>query len=285
LAERTTSRSDLLARVKTLLAADERASLRTGGAVEAVSDTPAPDRLGGYRIGERIGAGGMGSVFRAMRDRGDFEHLAAVKIIKPGLLSQRLVDRFRRERQILAQLRHPNIAQLFDGGETDDGSPYIVMEYVEGQPLLEWAEKASASKADRIDKLLQACAAVSFAHANLIVHRDITPSNVLVTEGGAVKLIDFGIARPAAPLAETFVAPPNRRLRPISTRWASWRRNCSRRAGTIASLLPSWQRQPRISLRTDMERSISSRPTSPHGAVIVPSPHSQAAAAMCSASS
>jgi eukaryotic-like serine/threonine-protein kinase len=209
LAERTTSRSDLLARVKTLLAADERASLRTGGAVEAVSDTPAPDRLGGYRIGERIGAGGMGSVFRAMRDRGDFEHLAAVKIIKPGLLSQRLVDRFRRERQILAQLRHPNIAQLFDGGETDDGSPYIVMEYVEGQPLLEWAEKASASKADRIDKLLQACAAVSFAHANLIVHRDITPSNVLVTEGGAVKLIDFGIARPAAPLAETFVAPPS----------------------------------------------------------------------------
>jgi eukaryotic-like serine/threonine-protein kinase len=206
LAERIAGRPDLLARVRTLLAADERTSLRTGGAVEAVEEVPAPDRLGGYRIGERIGAGGMGSVFRATRDRGDFEHLAAVKIIKPGLLSQRLVDRFRRERQILAQLRHPNIAQLFDGGETEDGSPYIIMEYVEGQSLLEWAEKAEAPSADRIDKLLQACAAVSFAHANLIVHRDITPSNVLVTAGGVLKLIDFGIARPAAPMSDTFAA-------------------------------------------------------------------------------
>src|SRR5690606_16297022 len=103
----------------------------------------------------------------------------------------------------LAQLRHPNIAQLFDGGSTEDGSPYIIMEYVEGRPLLAWAEEAQATREQRIDMLLQACAAVSFAHANLIVHRDITPSNVMVTNNGVAKLIDFGIARPAGADEET----------------------------------------------------------------------------------
>ena len=198
LAERTRHRPELLARIRSLIAAEHLVTMRTGGAVGDVgADAPAPARLAGYLVTERIGAGGMGSVYLAKRDRGDFEHVAAIKIIRPGLLSERLVDRFRRERQILAQLRHPNIAQLFDGGETDDGSPYIIMEYVEGQPLLAWAEATKAGKAERIDKFLQVCAAVSFAHANLIVHRDITPSNVLVTKAGIAKLIDFGIARPA----------------------------------------------------------------------------------------
>ncbi len=198
LAERTTGRPDLLARVNALIAAEREVQLRTGGAVtDADVETEAPSRLGGYLMVERIGAGGMGSVYLARRDRGDFEHTAAIKVIRPGLLSQKLVDRFRRERQILAQLRHPNIAQLFDGGETEDGSPYIIMEFVEGQPLPAWAEATEATCDERIDKILQACTAVSFAHANLIVHRDITPSNVLVTGSGVVKLIDFGIARPA----------------------------------------------------------------------------------------
>ncbi|MEZ5938075.1 MAG: serine/threonine-protein kinase [Hyphomonadaceae bacterium] len=194
--ERTAGRDTLRARVQALRSADLAATLATGGALNHVTDAPPPERLGAYRIGERIGAGGMGSVYLATRDRGDFEHTAAIKIIKPGLLSERLVDRFRRERQILAQLRHPNIAQLFDGGETDDGSPYFIMEYVDGLPLLRWAESVEASREQRIDMLLQACAAVAFAHANLIVHRDITPSNVMVTPEGVVKLIDFGIARP-----------------------------------------------------------------------------------------
>jgi len=197
LSTRTSGRPELLARVNRFIEAERTIVLQTGGAVEALDDEPSPTRLAGYLITERIGAGGMGSVYLAKRDRGDFEHMAAIKVIRPGLLSQRLVDRFRRERQILAQLRHPNIAQLFDGGETEDGSPYIIMEYVEGQPLLAWAEANAALRDQRIDKLLQACAAVSFAHANLIVHRDITPSNVLVTQAGVVKLIDFGIARPA----------------------------------------------------------------------------------------
>ncbi|HOY79437.1 MAG TPA: serine/threonine-protein kinase [Hyphomonadaceae bacterium] len=206
LATRTAGRPELLARVRRLIDAEATVILLTGGAVASMEqESPAPTRLAGYAISERIGAGGMGSVYLAKRDRGDFEHLAAIKIIRPGLLSQRLVDRFRRERQILAQLRHPNIAQLFDGGETEDGSPYIIMEYVEGKPLLAWAETASATRAQRIDKLLQACSAVAFAHANLIVHRDITPSNVMVTADGVVKLIDFGIARPAGALDP---APP-----------------------------------------------------------------------------
>jgi serine/threonine protein kinase len=195
--ERTGARADLLARVRTFIAAERDVTLRTGGAVAAMEgDAPAPTRLAGYVITERIGSGGMGSVYLARRDRGDFDHIAAVKIIRPGLMSERLIDRFRRERQILAQLRHPNIAQLFDGGSTEDGSPYIIMEYVDGRPLLTWAEETQASREQRIDMLLQACAAVSFAHANLIVHRDITPSNVMVTNGGVAKLIDFGIARP-----------------------------------------------------------------------------------------
>lgn len=207
LAEHTAGRPALLARIRTFIDAEATVALLTGGAVAQIDqEGPAPTRLAGYAISERIGAGGMGSVYLAKRDRGDFEHLAAIKIIRPGLLSQRLVDRFRRERQILAQLRHPNIAQLFDGGETEDGSPYIIMEYVEGRALLAWVDATNAKRNDRIDKLLQACAAVSFAHANLIVHRDITPSNVMVTADGVVKLIDFGIARPAG--ANDPVPPP-----------------------------------------------------------------------------
>ena len=207
LVTRVSGRSELLARVKSFIEAERTIILQTGGAVATLEDEPAPTRLAGYLITERIGAGGMGSVYLAKRDRGDFEHIAAIKVIRPGLLSQRLVDRFRRERQILAQLRHPNIAQLFDGGETEDGSPYIIMEYVEGQPLLAWAEATNATKDQRIDKMLQACAAVSFAHTNLIVHRDITPSNVLVTQAGIVKLIDFGIARPAGTIDAPAPAP------------------------------------------------------------------------------
>lgn len=198
LIDRAGGRPELLSRVRAFIAAETRISLKTGGAVASIAaDDPPPTRLAGYAIIERIGVGGMGSVYLAKRDRGDFEHLAAIKIIRPGLLSERLVERFRRERQILAQLRHPNIAQLFDGGETEDGAPYIIMEYVEGLSLLAWVETIHPSRDDRIDKFMQVCAAVSFAHANLIVHRDITPSNVLVTAAGVAKLIDFGIARPA----------------------------------------------------------------------------------------
>lgn len=187
----------LAARVAAIRDADRLATLRTGAAVDAVEDEEdAPARIGAYRIVERIGRGGMGSVYRGERMTGDFTHVAAIKLIKPGLLSSALVDRFQRERQTLAALRHPNIAQLHDGGETDSGSPYIVMEYVDGLPLLQWIDANEPDQATRRRLFTDICAAVAFANRNLVVHRDLTPSNVLVTSGGAVKLIDFGIARP-----------------------------------------------------------------------------------------
>jgi eukaryotic-like serine/threonine-protein kinase len=196
IAERTAGKPELRARLESLREADRHATLRTGAAVETLEEQPPPERIGIYRIVERIGRGGMGAVYRGERDAGDFRHVTAIKIIKPGLLSESLVERFRRERQILASLRHPNIAQLYDGGETTDGSPYIVMECVDGLPLLQWAEAHNADRATRRRLFLDICGATAFAHRNLIVHRDLTPSNVLVTADGAVKLIDFGIARP-----------------------------------------------------------------------------------------
>jgi serine/threonine-protein kinase len=192
----TEDRAELRARVEAMRLADRRAQMRTGAAADTLDDEPPPERIGAYRIAERIGRGGMGSVYRGERAAGDFAHIAAIKIIKPGLLSERLIDRFRRERQLLAGLSHPNIAQLYDGGETESGSPYIVMELVDGLPLLQWLEDKQPDTAERRRLFCEICAAVAFAHRNLIVHRDLTPSNVLVTGDGHAKLIDFGIARP-----------------------------------------------------------------------------------------
>jgi serine/threonine-protein kinase len=197
IAERTQGRPELASRVKAIRAADQNSMLQTGAAASSLYEEEAPERIGAYRIVSRIGRGGMGSVYRGERETGDFVHVTAIKIIKPGLLSEALIERFERERQTLATLRHPNIAQLYDGGETESGSPYIIMEYVDGLPVLEWIETNAASTAERRRIFGNICAAVAIAHQNLIVHRDLTPSNVLVTHDGTVKLIDFGIARAA----------------------------------------------------------------------------------------
>lgn len=196
IAQRAGDNPELRTRLEALRQADLRATLRTGAAVDVLEEEPAPERIGAYRIVERIGRGGMGAVYRGERETGDFRHITAIKVIKPGLLTENLIERFRRERQTLASLRHPNIAQLYDGGETSDGSPYIIMEFVDGLPLLQWADQHNADRATRRRLFLDICAATAFAHRNLIVHRDLTPSNVLVTADGVVKLIDFGIARP-----------------------------------------------------------------------------------------
>lgn len=181
-----------------LLAADGSGnmSLKTGGAGADAAQPPAPERIGAYRITGLIGQGGMGAVFEGERDSGDFAHKVAIKIIRPGVLSDALIARFRRERQILADLAHAHIARLLDGGELEDGSPYIIMEYIDGQPITDWAVEQGLGIDDRLWLFHDACGAVRHAHQNLIVHRDITPSNVLVTQAGQVKLIDFGIAKP-----------------------------------------------------------------------------------------
>lgn len=152
----------LKARLRSLLAADSLDLLRTGGAIEMVSAEVPPERIGAYRIIERIGQGGMGAVYRAERDAGDFRHVVAIKVVRQGLLSEELVGRFRQERQILAQLAHPHIARLFDGGETDAGSPYIIMELIEGAPLSQWVVQATPSTDERRALFVTVCRAISF---------------------------------------------------------------------------------------------------------------------------
>jgi eukaryotic-like serine/threonine-protein kinase len=198
--------SPLRERLTAMLAGDRLANLRTGGATDGIEDDSLPERIGAYRITGRIGRGGMGAVYRGERDSGDFTHVAAIKLIKPGLLSERLVERFQRERQTLANLEHPFIARLYDGGATAEGAPYIVMEHVDGKPILDWCNDKALSCDARLMLFTHVCEAVAHAHRNLIVHRDITPSNVLVTTQGTVKLIDFGIAKPAAGDAEADIS-------------------------------------------------------------------------------
>ncbi len=183
-------------RVECLLEAYRTQTIRTGGAIADFEEPPPPERIGAYRIGELLGTGGMGSVYSAFRDRGDFEHEVAIKLIKPGALSEKLVERFTRERQTLARFSHPHIARLFDGGETDQQQPYIVMEKIDGTLLTDWLDEVDPPLDERLSLFLQICSAVSHAHRNLIVHRDLTPANVLVDREGQAKLIDFGIARP-----------------------------------------------------------------------------------------
>lgn len=190
--------SALLQGVRDLLNLDAgtRAPLKTGGAFFDAAEPPRPERVGAYKIVDIIGQGGMGIVYEGERDLGDFEHRVAIKVTRPGLVSSTLRDRFHAERNILAGLAHPGIARLFDGGATDTGAPYMVMEYVEGAPLLVWADEQDLSLGARLSLFRQVLEATRYAHQNLVIHRDITPSNVLVTREGIAKLIDFGIAKP-----------------------------------------------------------------------------------------
>ena len=187
----------LIQRVLKLLGAESglSASIRTGGARDFVEDELRPERAGAYKITGLIGRGGMGAVYTAERDAGDFEHVVAVKVVRQGVLNDALIGRFENERQILASLNHPGIARLFDGGSLPDGSPYIVMELVDGTVISDWVRDQALTLDDRLSLFARVCNAVAHAHQNLIVHRDITPNNVLVTSSGEAKLIDFGIAK------------------------------------------------------------------------------------------
>jgi serine/threonine-protein kinase len=166
-------------------------------------------RIGPYRVLQKIGQGGMGAVYLAIRDDDAFKKRVAIKILRRGM-EGRDVQRFRNERQILASLEHPNVARLLDGGTTDDGSPYFVMEFVEGKPIDRYADSRKLSISDRLTLFLQVCAAAQFAHRNLIVHRDLKPSNILVTADGTPKLLDFGIAKFLNPELSSDAAAPTR---------------------------------------------------------------------------
>jgi eukaryotic-like serine/threonine-protein kinase len=153
------------------------------------------DRIGHYRVLHTLGVGGMGEVYLAERADAEFEQQVAIKVVHGGSLARGVQSRLKIERQILAQLDHPNIAHLLDGGSLPDGTAYIVMEYVDGIPIDAYCDSNRLDIAARLKLFQTVCAAVHYAHQNLIVHRDLKPSNILVTAAGVPKLLDFGIAK------------------------------------------------------------------------------------------
>jgi serine/threonine protein kinase/tetratricopeptide (TPR) repeat protein len=190
--------------VDSLLAAAE------GEAAHPFSDAASSDRsraedamigrrVGAYKIIRRIGRGGMATVYLASRDDEQYEKQVAIKILLPELESDELLRRFRNERQTLAKLDHPNIVKLLDGGSTEEGLPYLVMDYVEGSPIDVYCDSHRLPTEGRLRLFCQVCAAVGCAHLNLVVHRDLKPSNILITNDGTPKLLDFGISKVLRP--------------------------------------------------------------------------------------
>lgn len=168
--------------------------------------------LGVYKLERRIGQGGMGVVFLAKRADGEFSRQVAIKLLLPGLDSDEVLSRFRRERQTLAALDHPNIVKLLDGGSTPEGLPYLVMDYVEGSPIDKYCDTHKLSIDQRLRLFGKVCEAVQHAHEKLVIHRDLKPGNILITSDGVPKLLDFGIAKVMEPTAQlTAVTQPGAR--------------------------------------------------------------------------
>jgi serine/threonine protein kinase len=158
-------------------------------------------RMGQYRLIKKIGSGGMGSVFVAARDDRQFEQRVAIKVVRPSLKTSQILQRFLQERRVLAGLEHPNIARLLDGGTSDEGLPYLVMEYVEGVPIDHYCDERKLSVTERLRLFRIVCDAVHYAHRSLVIHRDLKPVNILVTAEGVPKLLDFGVAKLVGPQA------------------------------------------------------------------------------------
>src|SRR5262245_35241505 len=155
--------------------------------------------IGPYRIKRELGRGGVSIVYLAARADAQYDSTVAVKLIRRGMDSVDLIRRFRTERQILADLSHPNIAKLLDGATTEHGLPYLVMEYIDGLPITEYCNRFKLSIPRRLRLFRTVCSAVQYAHQSLVVHRDLKPSNILVTADDTPKLLDFGIAKLLAP--------------------------------------------------------------------------------------
>lgn len=191
---------DLADEVRALLAADAETGImdvvgpRLSAISHAVEPRP-PERVGAYRIIRELGRGGMGVIYLAARADGQFEQQVAIKLIGTGNADDPLHRRFLAERQILAGLVHPNIARLLDGGITADGHPYLVLEYIDGSPITAWCDQQRRDIRARLRLFADVCAAVQHAHQNLVIHRDLKPTNILVSGDGRVHLLDFGIAK------------------------------------------------------------------------------------------
>ena len=178
--------------------------------------------IGVYRLIEEIGRGGMGAVYRAERADGEFDQTVAIKLIKRGMDTDLILKRFRRERQILASLNHPNIAYFLGGGSTDDGLPYFVMEYISGEPLYRYCDERRLSLKERLAIFRQICWAVKAAHEIQVIHRDLKPSNIMVKEDGKPKLLDFGIAKVLDPdVMTTDMDPTATQMRAMTPEYAS----------------------------------------------------------------
>jgi serine/threonine protein kinase len=198
---------ELRSEVESLLASDSGAvtalhSVIETDVVKLSRESSASDaglRVGPYSLVRELDSGGMGVVYLAVRSDDQYFQIVAIKMIRKGMEWPSLIHRFRAERQILANLTHPNIGAILDGGETEDGRPFIVMEYVEGQPITRACESCSLSIREKVELFRSVCSAAHFAHQKLVIHRDIKPSNVLVTPQGVVKLIDFGVSKPLGP--------------------------------------------------------------------------------------
>ena len=192
---------ELRAEVESLLRADRTSDGAVVAAIGAEAEVLIRDslivgaRLGDYRVVRELGHGGMGTVYLAERDDQHYRKQVAIKVVKRGMDTADVLGRFRYERQILANLDHPYVARLIDGGSTPDGRPFFVMDYVQGQPIDDYCNNQNLDVAARFRLFLLVCEAVFEAHRNLIVHRDLKPGNILVTSEGIPKLLDFGVAR------------------------------------------------------------------------------------------
>lgn len=174
---------------------EKPAAVAEGHIEDEDNDPLVGETVGGYRIVNRIGAGGMGAVYLTEKPNSDVKQSFALKLIKRGMDSEAILKRFARERRILGTLKHANIAGMIDGGISDDGRPYFVMEYVEGVPLNTYCREANPGLVEILQIFTQLCSAVDYAHRNLVIHRDLKPSNIIVAADGTAKLLDFGIAK------------------------------------------------------------------------------------------